>query len=157
MALNPASNTARPAATLMADGLLRVFQRTQEGQLDTETHIKQEFCNEAQPPSVGDEHPSLGLDLDYYQAFLDDVDISDAQKVELIETLWQIVVNFIELGFQIHPLNLAQAETNQGAIGKDEAACALERVIGDFAGDALDTLAAYENSDIAELQDQFKD
>ncbi|MEM8750719.1 MAG: hypothetical protein AAGF28_10475 [Pseudomonadota bacterium] len=48
--------------------------------------------------------PTLELDIEYYQSFLDDVDISDDKKQELIETLWSIVVSFVDLGFDIHPL-----------------------------------------------------
>lgn len=46
----------------------------------------------------------LTLDVEFYQSFLDDADIPEDKKRELIETLWQIVVNFIDLGFGIHPL-----------------------------------------------------
>ena len=47
---------------------------------------------------------SLTLDVEFYQSFLDDADIPEDKKCELIETLWQIVVQFVDLGFGIHPL-----------------------------------------------------
>lgn len=51
--------------------------------------------------------PALQLDVEYYQAFLDDADIPDEQKKELIETLWNIVVTFVDLGFGIEPVQQA--------------------------------------------------
>ncbi|GJL99997.1 MAG: hypothetical protein DHS20C07_16770 [Methyloligella sp.] len=51
--------------------------------------------------------PALQLDVEYYQAFLDDEDITDAQKKELIETIWNIVVTFVDLGFGIEPVQQA--------------------------------------------------
>lgn len=53
--------------------------------------------------------PALELDSAHYQQFLDDADITDAQKRELIETLWTIVIQFVDLGFGI--------EATQRAIG----------------------------------------
>lgn len=51
--------------------------------------------------------PALQLDVEYYQALLDDEDITDAQKKELIETIWNIVVTFVDLGFGIEPVQQA--------------------------------------------------
>lgn len=51
--------------------------------------------------------PALQLDVEYYQAFLDDEDITNAQKKELIETIWNIVVTFVDLGFGIEPVQQA--------------------------------------------------
>lgn len=47
---------------------------------------------------------ALRLDVDYYQSFLDDTDIPDDKKQELIEALWSIVIGFVDMGFGIHPL-----------------------------------------------------
>ena len=46
-------------------------------------------------------YKSLTLDVERYQAMLDAPDLSDAQKRELIETLWQVVVGFIDLNVEI--------------------------------------------------------
>ncbi|MGH1399497.1 MAG: hypothetical protein ACRBCT_09820 [Alphaproteobacteria bacterium] len=46
-------------------------------------------------------YPTLTLDTERYQAMLDAPDLSDAQKRELIETLWQVVVGFIDLNVEI--------------------------------------------------------
>ena len=51
--------------------------------------------------------PGLRVDVDAYQAYLEDTDLSDAQKREMIEALWSIVVSFVELGFGVHPVQEA--------------------------------------------------
>ena len=45
--------------------------------------------------------PSLTIDWALYAAFLDESDLDDDQKREFIETLWSIVVSFVDLGFCI--------------------------------------------------------
>lgn len=54
---------------------------------------------------------TLRLDVDYYQTLLDDVEIPEDKKREMIETLWQIVVSFVSLGFDVHPLQQAEPST----------------------------------------------
>ena len=50
--------------------------------MENEKHIKATFCTKAKPEHHGELPHGVGLDIDYYQAFLDDVDISDNQKIE---------------------------------------------------------------------------
>ena len=45
--------------------------------------------------------PTLTIDWDAYLPLLESEDISDAQKRELIEALWSIVVTFVDLSFGI--------------------------------------------------------
>ena len=66
---------------------------------------------EENPPA--DTWIPLTLDIDLYLSLLDDEDIPDDQKREFIETLWSIMVSFVDLGFQIHPV--------LQSCGKDEA------------------------------------
>lgn len=65
------------------------------------------------PPEFNPETapPSLTIDWDAYLPFFEDEDISEADKHELIEALWSIVINFVDLGFGVHPI--------QQACGKD--------------------------------------
>ncbi|MCV6577165.1 MAG: hypothetical protein OIF58_15685 [Cohaesibacter sp.] len=51
--------------------------------------------------------PSLNIDLGAYGEFLEDSDLSDEQKLEFIQTLWSLVVNFVDLGLGCHPLQQA--------------------------------------------------
>jgi hypothetical protein len=48
--------------------------------------------------------PSLTVDVEKYQAYLDGSDMTEAQKEEFLQALWSIIVSFVELGFGVHPL-----------------------------------------------------
>lgn len=47
---------------------------------------------------------SLVFDPQAYLHFLEDCDWTEDQKREFIEALWQIVVSFVDLGFELHPV-----------------------------------------------------
>ncbi|WP_155851963.1 hypothetical protein [Ahrensia sp. 13_GOM-1096m] len=47
--------------------------------------------------------PSLTIDWELYAAYLEESDLDEDQKHEFIETLWSIVVSFVDLGFGIDP------------------------------------------------------
>jgi len=51
--------------------------------------------------------PSLTIDWELCGTYLEDSDLSDAKKREFIETLWSIVVSFVDLGFGVHPVQQA--------------------------------------------------
>ena len=61
--------------------------------------------------------PSLGIDTEKYQAYLDDPALSEDQKEEIVQALWGIIVAFVDLGFGVHPL---QEVLGQEACGKAE-------------------------------------
>ena len=46
--------------------------------------------------------PSLSVDWEQYTDYLDDSDLSNKQKQEFIQILWNIVVSFVDLGFDVH-------------------------------------------------------
>ncbi len=48
--------------------------------------------------------PVLTVDVEKYQGYLDETNMTDAQKQEFLQNLWQIIVSFVELGFGVHPL-----------------------------------------------------
>jgi hypothetical protein len=48
--------------------------------------------------------PIITVDVERYQSFLDDTDLTEPQKAEFLQALWQIITNFVELGFGVHPL-----------------------------------------------------
>lgn len=54
----------------------------------------------------------IEVDVDRYQAMLDDPALTEAKKEQIITALWQIIVAFVDLGFDVHPA--------QSACGKDE-------------------------------------
>jgi hypothetical protein len=47
---------------------------------------------------------TLSVDVALYQSYLDDTALSDEQKEEFVRALWLVVVSFVELGFEVHPL-----------------------------------------------------
>ena len=55
--------------------------------------------------------PTLSIDIDRYQEYLDGSKLTPEQKEEFLRAIWSIVVTFVELGYGVHPL--------QEACGKD--------------------------------------
>ncbi|MEM6889963.1 MAG: hypothetical protein AAF636_17765 [Pseudomonadota bacterium] len=60
----------------------------------------------------------LKVDVERYQHLLDDPALSEEQKNQIIEALWSIIVNFVELGFGVHPV---QEACGQGSCEDGEA------------------------------------
>ena len=54
--------------------------------------------------------PTLQVDIERYAPYLEDADITDEQKRELIEALWSIMVSFVDLGFGIEPVQQVVSE-----------------------------------------------
>ncbi|MEM6537374.1 MAG: hypothetical protein AAF668_06550 [Pseudomonadota bacterium] len=52
--------------------------------------------------------PSVGFEYERYAHFLDEADLSQDQKREVLQALWNIVVGFVDLGFGVHPVQQAQ-------------------------------------------------
>ncbi|MEM1285720.1 MAG: hypothetical protein AAGH43_10060 [Pseudomonadota bacterium] len=66
---------------------------------------------------------ALTLDIELYQGCIDDPEMSVADKRELIETLWSIMVSFVDLGFGIHPLQQAQEGNASADPGSEDNRC----------------------------------
>ena len=49
----------------------------------------------------------IEIDLERYQHHLDDPSLTPEQRDEVLSALWFIVSSFVELGFEIHPLQQA--------------------------------------------------
>ena len=56
--------------------------------------------------------PSLQVDWEVYAQMLEASDWSDARKREFIETIWSLVMTFVDLGYGIHPIQQACGESN---------------------------------------------
>lgn len=54
-------------------------------------------------PTAIPPRPSLSVDWEVYAAMLEDSDMPLDQQKELIETLWSIVVMFVDLGYDLKP------------------------------------------------------
>jgi len=51
-----------------------------------------------------DNTPTLHVDIAKYQCFLDDPNLTPSEKEEFLRIMWEIIVNFVELGYGVHPL-----------------------------------------------------
>jgi hypothetical protein len=69
--------------------------------------LKTEFSRKAMP--------TLTVDWQLYAQFLAESDMTDAEKREVIETLWSIVVTFIDMGFDVR-----SPEDDCGQIAEDD-------------------------------------
>jgi hypothetical protein len=49
-------------------------------------------------------YPALTIDWNLYAQHLKNSDLTDDEKREFIQTLWDIVVSFVDLGFGVHPV-----------------------------------------------------
>lgn len=66
----------------------------------------------------------LSIDIDRYQSYLDSAEMSEADKRLFIDALWSIIMNFVDLGFGIHPLQevcgkIDQSEDCGAILGQD--------------------------------------
>jgi hypothetical protein len=57
--------------------------------------------------SIGPHRSGLKLDLGKYLALLEDSGMSEAEKTELIELLWPVIVTLVDLGIGIDPTQQA--------------------------------------------------
>ncbi len=52
--------------------------------------------------------PVITVNYEKYAHFLEDIDWSEEQKAEWLQALWNIIVEFVSLGWGVHPLQQAQ-------------------------------------------------
>jgi|GEM_PF-1447855 len=71
---------------------------------------------------TGGKQNYVEVDYELYEAMLDEPGMSKADKRLLIDTLWNIVTSFVELGFNVHPAQQAQEarEIRKQACGKEQ-------------------------------------
>jgi len=48
--------------------------------------------------------PALSIDWELYGQYLNDSDLSEADKRACIEALWSIMVSFVDMGFRLAPV-----------------------------------------------------
>ncbi len=92
--------------------------------------MRDEFNTEGQHDLCGKDRSSLKsiltVDAERYQAYLDGVDMTPAQKEEFLQALWSIMFTFVTLGFEVHPLQEVCGKTPQ--IGSEGAKDAFDAV-----------------------------
>ena len=52
----------------------------------------------------------LEIDVERYQAYLDENGLSDEQRSEFVTALWTIMVAFVDLGYGVHPTQSGPAD-----------------------------------------------
>lgn len=78
---------------------------------DFSKRYKSESKTMTQKPPVPPPKPSLHLNWEDWLPFLENQDIPEAQKKELIETLWSIVIAFVDLGWDVGEKPASSAES----------------------------------------------
>ena len=85
---------------------------------------------------------TLRIDVERYQHMLDNADLTDEQKRQVLEALWSIITTVVQLGYGVHPM--------QEVCGKDEN---LTLAWDKSEGDALDC----EHSNKDHMEDEAPD
>lgn len=60
--------------------------------------------------------PALTLDVAQYEEYLKDCDLTEAQKQEFLQVLWNTIVMFVSMGFGVEPTQQACGELAEIAI-----------------------------------------
>ena len=63
------------------------------------------------------------IDLKPYQDMIDDDDLTEDQKAELVEALWSFFMVYIDLGYRVHPLQEVCGKTDIGQEFRDNQGC----------------------------------
>jgi len=62
-------------------------------------------CNaQIQPKKIEPNPPRLNINYELYQNYLDTYDHSTEEENKFLDALWTIIINFVDLGFEIHPI-----------------------------------------------------
>jgi hypothetical protein len=82
---------------------------------ETTNSAEKDGTAEAMPGLAREPNQGGALTIDYalYERYLDSSDLSEAEKREFLETLWSIIVSFVDLGFGVHPLQQANPDCGQ--------------------------------------------
>ena len=93
--------------------------------------------NEHQKPSNNDRTtdrpsppPRLSIDYTLYQTYLEQSDLTDEQKRAFLDSLWSIIVSFVDLGFGIHPLQQVDETCEQNDISLENLLFDTDDMIG---------------------------
>lgn len=71
---------------------------------------------------------TLPLDVAKYREHVDDLDLTEAQKAELLRTLWWIMATFVDLGFRVDSVQVLLPAFNEAASLEESGALVVEDV-----------------------------
>ncbi len=77
--------------------------------------MKKETQNNNPAPSNSGALQKNAIHIDYerYEKFLENADLTEQEKREFIDALWSIIMEFVSLGFGVHPLQQVDAQQPQ--------------------------------------------
>ena len=81
-------------------------------------NVTMQLGNACPPAPRRPARPAITLDIERYQAMLDMPDVTDKEKQAFLEALSSIIIAFVDLGFSVHPLDLACGQ-NAGSESED--------------------------------------
>ena len=84
------------------------------------------------PANIAEDRPVLTFDPAAFAHFVADFDLSEAQRAELLQTLWVMMVGFVDLGFHIHPVQQATASGRETTLVPDSAPVLSSRISSKF-------------------------
>jgi len=61
--------------------------------------------------SIDPSEQGITIDYSLYEHYLENSDLSEDQKKEFLDTLWQMVTAFVDMGFGVHPIQQAKEAT----------------------------------------------
>lgn len=86
------------------NGRVRPQKRTCTAMTKHAEHITPDLGHALGLALDGKPERKLEIDVEKYQAYLDDPDLSDDQKEQIVLAVFQIMSAFVQLGYGIHPL-----------------------------------------------------
>lgn len=75
-------------------------------------------------------YPVLTFDADDYRDYVQDMGLGESQEQELLGTLWSIIVQFVDLGFGIEPVQRAKSNIPCSSEDKASTDGSRETVVG---------------------------
>jgi hypothetical protein len=84
---------------------------------------------ESEVPAGLEQLGSPVLDVDKYRPFIAEFDLTEEQERELLETLWKLMMSFVDMGFGLDPIHHIlqgtlekSSEASQDLVERNEAA-----------------------------------
>ncbi|MBO6896748.1 MAG: hypothetical protein JJ868_05190 [Shimia sp.] len=71
-----------------------------EKELNTDSNV---ICFHEARNRLGLREQNIEIDVDQYQRYLDNADLTEVQKEEFLRAMWTVIVAFVDLGYGVHP------------------------------------------------------
>lgn len=91
-------------------------------------HLPQDEYGQTSNSGIASSMPTV----DEYREYLDDFEISETQKEELLRTVWWIAMTFVDIGWKVDSVQLCLPELGEISLGEDDDALELTDPKNDF-------------------------